>query len=64
MPHQTASPHGEITRPGIATSAEVDITTLTDRMCEEVGASNGVILSPALIGAWSRKPSMREVRPQ
>lgn len=41
----------------IATAAEVEISTLACRMRDEVVASNGVALSPALIGAWSRKGS-------
>ena len=36
----------------IATSAEVDVSTLAERMCDEVIAGKGVVLSPALIGAW------------
>jgi Methyltransferase domain len=39
----------------IATVAEVEISTLARRMRDEVVARNGVALSPALIGAWSRK---------
>lgn len=41
----------------IATAAEVELATLSQRMRDEVVASNGVALSPALIGAWSRKPA-------
>ena len=40
----------------IATAAEVDIPTLAQRMRDEVVAGGGVVLSPGLIGAWSRKP--------
>ena len=40
----------------ITTAAEVDLPTLAQRMRDEVVASKGVVLSPALIGAWSRKP--------
>ena len=40
----------------IATSAEVEVSTLARRMYDEVIAGKGVVLSPALIGAWSRKP--------
>jgi hypothetical protein len=39
----------------IATAAEVEISTLAQRMREEVVALKGVVLSPGLIGAWSRK---------
>jgi SAM-dependent methyltransferase len=45
----------EIEKQGIETAAEVEISTLARRMCEEIVARNGVVLSPALIGAWSRK---------
>jgi len=41
----------------IATSAEVEVSTLAERMRDEVIAGKGVVLSPALIGAWSRRPS-------
>ena len=41
----------------IATAAEVDIPTLAVRIRDEIVASKGVALSPALVGAWSRKPS-------
>jgi SAM-dependent methyltransferase len=40
----------------IATAAEVDLETLAERIRDEVTAGNGVVVSPALIGAWSRKP--------
>jgi SAM-dependent methyltransferase len=39
---------------GIATAEEVDIDTLRDRLEEEVMAGGGVIVSPGLIGAWTR----------
>jgi SAM-dependent methyltransferase len=39
----------------ITTATEVDLTTLAQRMKDEVVASKGVVLSPGLIGAWSRK---------
>lgn len=39
----------------LATAAELDLPTLEQRLRNEVTASKGVILSPALIGAWSRK---------
>jgi hypothetical protein len=41
----------------IATATEVDISSLARRMRDEVVAAKGVLLYPALIGAWSRKPS-------
>jgi hypothetical protein len=39
----------------ITTATEVDLSSLAQRMRDEVVASKGVVLSPALIGAWSRK---------
>jgi hypothetical protein len=39
----------------ITTATEVDLSSLVQRMRDEVVASKGVVLSPALIGAWSRK---------
>jgi SAM-dependent methyltransferase len=45
----------QIEKQGIATAAEVEISTLAQRIREEVLAINGVVLSPAFIGAWSRK---------
>jgi len=39
----------------IAMSAEVDVSTLARRMRDEVVANKGVVLSPALVGAWCRK---------
>jgi hypothetical protein len=41
---------------GVATASEVDIETLRDRLRDDVVARNGVIVSPALIGAWAQKP--------
>lgn len=40
----------------ITTATEVDVSSLTQRMRNEVVASKGVVLSPGLIGAWSQKP--------
>lgn len=40
---------------GIASASEVGIDTLADRMRTEVVAGGGVLVSPALVGAWSRK---------
>jgi SAM-dependent methyltransferase len=39
----------------ITTATEVDLSSLAQRIRDEVVASNGVILSPGLIGAWSSK---------
>jgi hypothetical protein len=43
-------------RLGIATREEVDLPTLKDRLDRELSEHNGVVVLPALIGAWSRKP--------
>jgi SAM-dependent methyltransferase len=40
---------------GIATAADVELPTLADRIRKEVIANGAVVLSPAVIGAWSRK---------
>jgi hypothetical protein len=39
----------------ITTATDVDISSLAQRMRDEVVAANGVVLSPGLIGSWSRK---------
>jgi SAM-dependent methyltransferase len=44
----------EMKRLGIATADEIGIKTLADRLCAENLANGGVVLSPSLIGAWSR----------
>jgi len=41
----------------ITSASEVDLPTLGERMRNEVVACRGVVLSPAIIGAWSRKPA-------
>ena len=41
----------------IVTAAEVESPTLAERMRNEVIAREGVAVSPALIGAWCRKPA-------
>ena len=41
---------------GIATREEAAIATLEQRMRDQAVAANGIVLSPALIGAWARKP--------
>jgi SAM-dependent methyltransferase len=40
---------------GIATAAEVDVPSLASRMQDEVVASKGVVISPALVGAWATR---------
>ena len=44
-----------IERLGVATAQEVDIETLADRLRDEVVAGGGVMISPAMIGAWTCK---------
>ena len=39
----------------IASAAEVETSTLAQRMRDEVVALNGVVVSAGFIGAWSRK---------
>jgi len=39
----------------IATATEIDLSSLAQRMRDEVVVSKGVVLSPGPIGAWSRK---------
>jgi SAM-dependent methyltransferase len=39
---------------GVASTAEVEIETLRERLENEVVGQNGVIVSPSLIGAWVR----------
>jgi len=46
-----------IERLHLATAAELDLPTFEQRLRQEVSANKAVILSPALIGAWSRKAS-------
>jgi hypothetical protein len=47
---------------GIATEEEVGIDTLAQRLCAEVVASGGVIKTPELFGAWTRKTNGRATR--
>ena len=39
---------------GVATAAEVEVTTLAERLCQEVAESDCVIIGRSEIGAWSR----------
>ena len=41
----------------LATAAALDLPTFEQRLRHEVSSSKGVILSPGLLGAFSRKPS-------
>ena len=45
----------------IASADEVQIDSLADRMRGEVSAKRGIATSYALIGAWARKASVREM---
>jgi SAM-dependent methyltransferase len=42
---------------GVTTAEEVQIETFAARLREEVVGMNGVMITPALIGAWTRKPN-------
>lgn len=41
---------------GITNAEEVKLDTLTDRIRQEVVSNGGVVVSPAMVGAWARKP--------
>lgn len=43
-------------RLGVATAAEVQIETLAGRLKEESKNGDGILISPSLVGAWTRKP--------
>jgi hypothetical protein len=43
-------------RLGLASAAEVDITTLAERLRDEAVSHGGVVTWPPYIGAWTRKP--------
>lgn len=42
---------------GVATADTVGIETLEDRLRQEVVAGGGVLLSPPMVGAWTRLPA-------
>lgn len=46
---------GQIVAAGIASEDELGVTTLEQRMVEEVRAANAVVLLPAVVGAWGRR---------
>lgn len=46
-----------IERAGLATEAEIDIDTLSNRLREDVIAGERLMFLPRLVGAWSRLPS-------
>jgi len=43
-------------RLGVATPDEVQVDTLSSRLETEISTGGGVMILPALIGAWARKP--------
>jgi hypothetical protein len=43
-----------IVKLGIATAEEIAVETLAERLRDDVSASGGVVLTPELVGAWSR----------
>ena len=45
----------------IASAAQVEIDTLTDRMRKEAAAKRAVAMSYGLVGAWAKKPCTRRV---
>jgi hypothetical protein len=44
-------------RLGVATNAEVDPTTLANRLLAEIITANGVVIGPPLVGACSVVPT-------
>jgi ubiquinone/menaquinone biosynthesis C-methylase UbiE len=45
-----------IERTGVATAEEIDVETLAERLRDEALRRYATLVSPALIGAWTRKP--------
>ena len=41
---------------GIATEAELGLDTLQERVAEQVAARDATMLTPAVVGAWGRRP--------
>jgi SAM-dependent methyltransferase len=41
---------------GITTASELQAETLAERLLNELGAANGIVISPPMIGAWARLP--------
>jgi len=41
---------------GIATSEQLGLDTLTDRIAAGIRGSRSVFVSPILVGAWGRRP--------
>jgi SAM-dependent methyltransferase len=48
---------GEITRRGIATVEQLDLATLDERIADELGRHQAVMLPPTVVGAWGRRSS-------
>jgi ubiquinone/menaquinone biosynthesis C-methylase UbiE len=46
----------QILAQGIATEADLGLDTLLSRITEEVTARDAVVLPPAVVGAWGRRP--------
>jgi hypothetical protein len=45
-----------VARGGIASEAEIDIETLSDRLRQEAVTKEIVIFFPRMVGAWSQLP--------
>jgi hypothetical protein len=43
-------------RLGVTTAADVEPDTLAERLQRDVVASNGIVIGPPLVGAWTRTP--------
>jgi hypothetical protein len=41
---------------GLATAAEIDIDTLADRLRAEAVAAGATVVSPCIVGGWTRVP--------
>jgi ubiquinone/menaquinone biosynthesis C-methylase UbiE len=48
----------QIVAQGIADEAELGLETLQERIAEQVVACDGVIMPPAVVGAWGTRPSI------
>jgi hypothetical protein len=42
---------------GVATTSEVGIEALAERLRDEVVSLNAVVVTPMFVGAWARTPS-------
>ncbi|HEV8269513.1 MAG TPA: hypothetical protein VGR00_14815, partial [Thermoanaerobaculia bacterium] len=51
-------------RLGIATSREIDIASLEERLRLEVVGGGGVVFLPSMVGAWARKPVPAPTAPE